>query len=203
MNILMLILDLTLGKSIQSMNKSCNKAVLLTNAPTRRGVCGIMVISVGSKFCSRNNFKSLFSAGIVLAVGVSNLYISSNEKDWCHSAWGGDPGYIKGRANHSHPLFASSLATRRTDQPKREGTFSLHHWLFFTDSLSHISSRTDHLFPLSPQSNPLSIMRRAHLIYGPLVFGKSFFHHSSFLLNQRILGETNWIFSTFALTSAF
>ena len=29
----------------------------------------------------RKNFKLLFSAGIVLAVGVSNLYISSNEND--------------------------------------------------------------------------------------------------------------------------
>ena len=31
--------------------------------------------------CSIKNFKSLFNAGIVLAVGVSNLYISSNEND--------------------------------------------------------------------------------------------------------------------------
>ena len=30
------------------------------------------------QFCGRKNFK-LFSAGIVLAVGVSNLYISSND----------------------------------------------------------------------------------------------------------------------------
>ena len=77
-------------------------------------------------------------------------------------------GNIKGRANHSRPLFASSLA----------------------------SSGTDHPFPLSSQSSPLSIMRREHPIYGPLVSGKSFFYHSSLLLNQRILGETNWIFST-------
>ena len=121
--------------------------------------------------CSRKNFKSLFSAGIVLAVGVSNLQISSNENDWWHSA----RITIKGPANHSHPLFVSSLA----------------------------SSMTDHPFPLSPQSSPLSIMRRAHPVYGPLVSGKSFFHHSSFLLNQRIIGETNWIFSTPVLTSAF
>ena len=125
--------------------------------------------------CRRKYFKSLFSAGMVLAVRVSNLYISSNENDWCHSARGGDPGNIKGHANHSRPLFASSLA----------------------------SSRTYHLFTLSPQSSLLCIMRRAHPIYGPLVSGKSFFHHSSFLLNQRILGETNRIFLTPALTSVF
>ena len=85
------------------------------------------------------------------------------------------PGNINGRANHSRLLFASSLAR----------------------------SWTDHLFPLSPQSSPLSIMRRAHPIHGPLVSGKSFFHHSSFLLNQRILGETNWIFSTHASIQHF
>ena len=124
---------------------------------------------------SRRNFKSLFSAGVVLAIWVSNLYISSNENDWCHSVRVTSPGNIKGSANHSRSLFASSLA----------------------------SSMTAHLFPLSPQSSPLSIMRRAHPICGPLVSGKSFFHHSSFLLNQRIPGETNWIFSTPALTSAF
>ena len=39
-------------------------------------------------------------------------------------------------------------------------------------------------------------MKRPHPIYEPLVSGKSFFHRSSFLLNQWILGETNWIFST-------
>ena len=39
-------------------------------------------------------------------------------------------------------------------------------------------------------------MKRPYPIYGPLVSGKSFFHHSSFLLNQRIRRETNWIFST-------
>ena len=32
-------------------------------------------------FCSRKNFKSSFSAGIVLVVGFSNLYILSNEND--------------------------------------------------------------------------------------------------------------------------
>ena len=39
------------------------------------------------------------------------------------------------------------------------------------------------IFFFSPQSSPLSIMRRAHPIYGPLVSKKLFFHHSSFLLN--------------------
>ena len=151
----------------------------------------------------RKNFKSLFSAGIVLAVGVLNLHISSNKNDWCHSTWVTSQGNIKGSANHSRRLFAYSFASSRTDQSTWESTFSLLHWLFFTDTLSHILSRTDHLFPLSPLSSPQSIMRRAHPIYGPLVSGKSFIHQSSFLLNQRILGETNWIFSTPALTSAF
>ena len=128
-------------------------------------------------FCSRKNFKSLFSVGMVLVVGVSNLYISSSENDWCHSAQVTSQGNIKGRANHSRPLFASSLASSRTDQPTWESTFPLLHWLFFTDSLSHISSWAVHPFPLSPQSSPLRIMRRAHPTYGPLVSVKSFFHH--------------------------
>ena len=103
--------------------------------------------------CSRKNFKSLFHAGIV---GVSNLHIPSNENDWCHSARVTSPGNIKGHANHSRSLFASSLA-----------------------------SRTDHLFPLSPQSSPPSIMRRAHPIYGPLVIleNHSFIIHLSFETN--------------------
>ena len=78
----------------------------------------------------------------------------------------------------------SSLPSSRKDQPTWETTFTLLHWLFFTDYLSHISS------------SPLSTMRRQHPIYGLLVSGNLFFHHSSFFLNQRILGETNWIFST-------
>ena len=90
-------------------------------------------------------------------------------------------------SQHDRAHILSSLPGCRKDQP----TFTFLHWLIFTDSLSHISSC------------PLSTMRRPHPIYGPLVSGKSFFHHSSFLLNQRTLGETNWIFSTPALNSAF
>ena len=78
---------------------------------------------------SRKNFKSLLSTGIVLAVGVSNLHISSNENVWCHSVRVTSPGNIKGPANHSRPLFASSLASSRTDQSTWESTFSLLHWL--------------------------------------------------------------------------
>ena len=138
--------------------------------------------------------------------------------------------FLTNMIEHTFSLFASSLLAARTDQPTWERKFpfslslslslsstqafwagqtcpvflSLHflvagrtsqherpHSLFFTDSLSHISSST------------LSTMRRTHPIYGPLVSGKSFFHHSSFFLNQQILGETNWIFSTLVLTSAF
>ena len=95
------------------------------------------------------------------------------------------------RAGQTCSVFLPSLPSSRKDHPTWETTFTLLHWLFFTDSLSHILS------------SPLSTMRRPHPIYGPLVSGKSFFHHSFFLLNQRILGETNWIFSTPALTSTF
>ena len=49
-------------------------------------------------------------------------------------------GNIKGRANYSRPLFASSLASSRTGQSTWESTFSL-----FAFSLA--SSRTDHLSP--------------------------------------------------------
>ena len=91
------------------------------------------------------------------------------------------------RAGQTCPVFLSLhfFAAGRTSQHERPLS------LYFTDSLSHILS------------SPLSTMRRPHPIYGPLVSGKSFFHHSSFLLNQRILGETNWIFSIPALTLAF
>ena len=148
--------------------------------------------------CSRKNFKSLFIAGIVLAVGVSNLHISSNENDQCHSANITSPGNIKGRTNHSRPLFASSLASSWTYQSTWESTFSLLPWL----SLTYFEQDRPTFSSLTTESSPLNIMRRAHPIYGPLVSGKSFFHHSSFLLNQRILGETNWIFLIPALTSA-
>ena len=70
--------------------------------------------------------------GIVLTVGVLNSYISSNENDWCHSARVTSLGNIKGCTNQSHPLFTSSLA----------------------------SNRTDHPFPLSPQSS-LTIMKKS------------------------------------------
>ena len=133
----------------------------------------------------------------------SNLYISPNDV-----ILPGSPprGNIKGRANHHSPssrfptgqqqdkpsnmtehILFSLPPSCRIDQPTWESTFCL-----FASILA--SSRTDRLSPLSPQSSPLSTRRRAHPIYGPLVSGKSFFHHSSFLINQRILGETNWIF---------
>ena len=83
------------------------------------------------------------------------------------------------RAGQTCPVLLSLcfLAAGMTSQLER---------LFFTGSLSHISS------------SPLSTMRRPHPIYRPLVFGKSFFHHSSFLRNHRIIRETNWIFSILA-----
>ena len=167
-----------------------------------------------TKLCSRKNFKLLFCAGIALAVGV-RIHIFRPMKMTDAILPGSPPrGNIKGSTNHfspssrfptgqqqdkpvnmtEHILFFSPLSSR-TDQPTWETTFTLLYWLFFTDSssltLSHISSSS------------LSTMKRAHPIYGPLVSGKSFFHHSSFLLNQQILGETSWIFSTPALTSAF
>ena len=133
----------------------------------------------------------------------SNLYISLNENDWWHSARVTSPGQHKkprksflalfsllhwpaaGQANNMTEHILLSLPPgSRASQLTWQSTFTLLHWLFFTDFLTHISSC------------PLSTMRRAHSFYRPLVSGKSFFHHSSFLLNQRILGETNWIFST-------
>ena len=171
--------------------------------------------------CSRKNFKLLFCAGIALAIGDSKLHISSNENDWCHSARVTSPrqhnhfllsllasplastrtkpanmteqtlfplpcllavGQSQPTRQSTHSL--SSLPSSRKDQPTWEITCTLLHWLFFTDCPSNILS------------SPLSTMGRPHPIYGPLVSRKSFFHHSSFLLNQWILGETDWIFST-------
>ena len=95
--------------------------------------------------------------------------------------------------DRAHILSLRFLATGRTSPHERP------HSLFFTDSSSlTLSLSLSHIL-----ISPLSTMRRRHPIYGPLVSGKSFFHHSSFLLNQRILGETNCLFSTPALTSAF
>ena len=63
----------------------------------------------------RKNFKLSFSAGIVLAVGVSNLYISSNENNWCHSARVTSPGNIKGDVTFPRPpLF---LTCWQQDRP--------------------------------------------------------------------------------------
>ena len=112
-------------------------------------------------------------------------------------------GNIKGGANH----FSSSSRFPTGQQQDKPANMTEHILLS-----SPPSSRTDQqrerahsLFSLPPclqQDRPSftslitestqSIMRRAHPIYGPLVSGKSFFHHSSFLLNQRIIGETNW-----------
>ena len=128
------------------------------------------------------------------------LIFSTNENISCHSARVTSLGSYKKARKHSFTLFHAG----QTSQHDRAHILSLHflaagrtseheraHSLFFTDSLSHISSSS------------LSTMSRPHPIYGLLVSGESFFHHSSFLLNQQILGETNWIFSTPALTSAF
>ena len=82
-------------------------------------------------------------------------------------------------SQHDRAHSLSSLPSNKKDQPTWKSTLTLLHWLFFTDSLSHISS------------SPLSTMRRPHPIYG--VWGMM---NSSFILNQRIRGETYWIFST-------
>ena len=63
----------------------------------------------------RKNFKLLFSAGIVLAVGVSNLHISSNENDWCHSAPVTFPGIIKGCVSLPRSLLFLIYFSSRTD----------------------------------------------------------------------------------------
>ena len=173
-------------------------------------------LQLQSKLCqtlwtySRKNFKLLFCAGIDLAVGV-RIYIFRPMR-MTDAILPGSPlrGNIKGCANPFSPssgfptgqqldkpvnmtehILFSSLPSSRKDQSTGESTFTLLHWLFFTDSLSHISS------------SPISTMKTAHPFYGPLVSGKSFFHHLSFLLNQGIIGEANWIFSTPVLTSAF
>ena len=133
------------------------------------------------------------------------LIFSTNENISCHSARVTSLGNYKKARWHSFTLFYADLSSRTDlsylslssllsswkDQLTWETTFTLLHWLFFTDSLSHISSCL------------LSTTRKPHPIYGPLMSGKLFFRHSSFLLNQRILGETNCILLTPVLTSAF
>ena len=67
--------------------------------------------------CSRKkkNFKLLFRAGNRFAVGVSNLYISSNKNDSCHSARMTYPCNIKGSVTLFRPLFLTYFS-RRTVQ---------------------------------------------------------------------------------------
>ena len=132
-------------------------------------------------FCSGHFLGQLFHSGLSSKTDLSCFPLLASplaSSRTSQATW---------QSTHSLSLLPSS----RKDQPTWETTFTLLHWLFFTDSLSHISS------------SPLSTMWRPHQIYGPLVSGKSFFYHSSFLLNHWILGETNWIFSTPVLTSAF
>ena len=139
--------------------------------------------------CSRKNLKLLFCAGIALAAGV-RIYIFLPMRLVDTILPGSPPrGNIKGRANHFSPSsrFPTGQQHGQTRQRERaDSLFSLPHWLAAgqasqhdrSQSLSSLASRrTDHLFPLSPQSSPLSIMRRARPIYGPLMSGKSFFYH--------------------------
>ena len=127
---------------------------LLTHTHTHTHTHECVMNSPIDLVVERKNFKLLFSAGIVLVFGVLNLYISSNENDWCHSAWVTSLGNIKA-VYCSLNLFSSSFASSRTDQssqgesilslfllPKpipaadwwtfssQESTFSL--WLFST-----------------------------------------------------------------------
>ena len=125
--------------------------------------------------CSRKNFKSLFSAGIVLAVGASNLYISSNENNWCHSAWVTSLGNIKGSANHSRSLFASSLLAAGQTTNTGEHILSL--------SQADSSSRQR---DFSTRENTFNICSSAS-------FRRPFLINYFFLLNQMNLETSGWM----------
>ena len=103
---------------------------------------------------------------------------------------------VKGRTNH----FSLSSHFPTGQQPEKASQHDRAHILSLLPNRRKDQPTWDHIhsssLSLSISSSPLNTMRRPHPIYGPLVFGKSFFHHSSFLLNQWILGETNWIFLT-------
>ena len=108
-------------------------------------------------------------------------------------------GNIKGCANHfslphwpaagqsqptwqsTHSLF--SLPSSRKDHPTWETTLTLLHWL----SLTYFEWSTKHHEKTSFNLWTIGVWEI----------------HSSFLLNQQILGEINWTFSTPVLTSAF
>ena len=96
----------------------------LTPATERINPFGLKPWSREDVVAERKNFKLLFSAGIVLAVEISNLYISSNKNDWCHSVRVTSPGNIK-RLCISLSLFFSSLASRRETSLYEENAFSL------------------------------------------------------------------------------
>ena len=146
--------------------------------------------------CNRKNFKLSFCMGIALAAGVQ-IYMFRPMRITDAILPGSPPrGNIKCRANNFSPS-SRFLADQLQDKPANMTEYILS-LRFLTCSLQDRLS-----FSSLTTESPLTIMRRAHPIYGPLVSGKSVFHHSSFLLNQRILGDTNWIFSTPDLTSAF
>ena len=122
----------------------------------------------------RKTFKLLFSAGIVLAVGTSNLYISSNDNEWYHPARVTCPSHLP--RQHKRPCIASSisfrflLASSKKDQSTRERTFSL-----YISHSRHLNTK-EHI-----QQGACTSFRRPFLT-------KYFF-----LLNQKDLGTSGWI----------
>ena len=116
---------------------------------------------------------------------------------FCPGRW---PGNIKGRANPSRSLFAYSLVSSRTDQSTWENTFTL-----FASLLAN--SRTDHPFPLSPQSPTKHYEESTSNLW---TIGVWEIIHSSFIFpskptdpRRNKLDIFNSSISTPALTSAF
>ena len=123
----------------------------------------IIIIIIYFEFVAEGkNFKLLFSAGIVLAVEVSNLYISSNENDSGHSARMTSPGNIKGGVTFLRPLFLAylSITTDRlsssltllndSSRINRPSQHEMSAFSFWASVLLGVHSFIIYSFPLDP-----------------------------------------------------
>ena len=104
----LVVTNLTSNQKIAYFSKICMNTIVLKwsnfkNKANSSSVCTLCAMHI--IVAERKNFKLLFSAGIILAVGVLNLYILSNENDWCHSTWVTSLGNIKGCVLLPRPLL--------------------------------------------------------------------------------------------------
>ena len=188
---------------LKKKNSRCIATYLPSHKPSKENILGtaeeIWAKSIFISFvrkCNRKKFKLLFCLA-PSSLPVLPLAGQTNQHDRAHSLFSLPHRPTLGQASQHDRAHAFLFASYQQDTPinVREHILSLPFL-----AAGNTSNEREHIHS---SSLTLTTMRRTHPIYGPLVSGKSFFHHLSSLLNQRILGETNWIFSTPVLTSVF